>query len=60
MPDATLGVVRSLSPNDLQAIGLNWLMVNTFHLLKQPGEKTLEQANGLKNLMNCLDRKSVW
>ena len=29
MPDATLGV-RSLSPNDLQAIGLNWLMVNTF------------------------------
>jgi len=52
MPDATLGVVRSLSPNDLQAIGLNWLMVNTFHLLKQPGEKILKKAGGLKNLMN--------
>lgn len=52
MPDATRGVVRSLSPNDLQAIGLNWLMVNTFHLLKQPGEKILEKAGGLKNLMN--------
>lgn len=52
MPDATRGVVRSLSPNDLQAVGLNWLMVNTFHLLKQPGEKILEKAGGLKNLMN--------
>lgn len=52
MPDATLGVVRSLSPNDLQAIGLNWLMVNTFHLMRQPGEKILKKAGGLKNLMN--------
>ena len=52
MPDATLGVVRSLSPNDLQKIGLNWLMVNTFHLMKQPGEEILKRAGGLKKLMN--------
>jgi queuine tRNA-ribosyltransferase len=52
MPDATLGVVRSLSPNDLQEIGLNWLMVNTFHLMKQPGEEILKQAGGLKKIMN--------
>lgn len=52
MPDATLGVVRSLSPNDLQAIGLNWLMVNTFHLMSQPGEEILKKAGGLKKLMN--------
>lgn len=52
MPDATLGVVRSLSPNDLQDIGLNWLMVNTFHLMNQPGEKILKKSGGLKKLMN--------
>jgi len=52
MPDATLGVVRSLSPNDLREIGLNWLMVNTFHLMNQPGEKILKEAGGLKKLMN--------
>ena len=52
MPDATLGVVRSLSPDDLQAIGLNWLMVNTFHLMSQPGEIILNKTGGLKQLMN--------
>ena len=52
MPDATLGVVRSLSPQDLQDIGLNWLMVNTFHLMDQPGEAVLKQVGGLKKLMN--------
>lgn len=52
MPDATLGVVRSLSPDDLSAIGLNWLMVNTFHLMSQPGEIILNKTSGLKQLMN--------
>ncbi len=52
MPDATLGVVRSLSPEDLQSVGLEWLMVNTFHLMNQPGELALKKVGGLKKLMN--------
>ena len=52
MPDATLGVVRSLSPEDLQSVGLEWLMVNTFHLMNQPGELALKKIGNLKKLMN--------
>jgi len=52
MPDATLGVVRSLGPIDLQEIGLDWLMVNTYHLINKPGEKILKEVGGLKKLMN--------
>ena len=52
MPDATLGVVRSLSPQDLQTIGLDWLMVNTYHLWQKPGEELLRELGGVKKLMN--------
>ena len=52
LPDATLGVLRNLSPQDLKRVGLEGLMVNTYHLINRPGEKVLNQAGGLKKLMN--------
>jgi len=52
MPDATLGVVRSLSPRDLKSLGLDWLMVNTYHLWQTPGEDLLNQLGGVKKMMN--------
>jgi len=52
MPDATLGVVRSLSPQDLSRLGLDWLMVNTYHLWQKLGEDKLRQLGGIKKLMN--------
>ena len=51
MPDATLGVVRSLSVADLKNLGLNWLMVNSYHLWQKPGQELLQQVGGLKALM---------
>lgn len=52
LPDATLGVARSLDSLDLTRIGLEAVMVNTYHLIQRPGEATLEQIGGIKKLMN--------
>ncbi len=51
-PDATLGVVRTLDSNDLQQVGIQGLVVNTFHLRKQPGTELLQKLGGVKSLMN--------
>lgn len=51
-PDATLGVVRNLDSRDLKAIGLQSLMINSYHLQKQPGLAVLEKFGGIKKLMN--------
>jgi queuine tRNA-ribosyltransferase len=51
-PDGTLGVVRSLDSQDLAQVGIQGLVVNTFHLRQQPGIKTLTQLGGIKKLMN--------
>jgi queuine tRNA-ribosyltransferase len=51
-PDATRGVVRSLSSSDIKQVGINGLVVNTYHLRKQPGSELLSKINGIKKLMN--------
>ncbi len=52
LPDATLGVVRSLDSQDLQNCGIKGIVVNTFHLMSKPGIKILNKAGGIKKLMN--------
>ena len=52
LPDATRGVVRSLDSQDLKSVGIEGLVVNTFHLLIQPGAKSLARLGGVKKLMN--------
>lgn len=51
-PDATMGVVRSLSPADLRELNLAALIVNTWHLQQYPGAELLENSGGIKCLMN--------
>ncbi len=51
-PDATRGVVRGLDSEDLHEVGIEGLVVNTYHLLSHPGISVLKAAEGLKNLMN--------
>lgn len=50
-PDATRGVIRSVDSQDLKNAGTLGLIVNTYHLLSQPGPSVLKQAGGVKNFM---------
>lgn len=51
LPDATRGVVRTLSPDDLAAAGVEALMVNCLHLARAPGTQTIARVGGLHAFM---------
>ncbi len=50
LPDATLGVVRSLDADDLKRIGIQGLVMNTFHLMQRPGSSTIHALGGLHSM----------
>ncbi len=52
LPDATLGVVRGVDARDLEAAGVEGAVVNTYHLLTDPGISVLKKLGGIKKLMN--------
>src|SRR5690606_14967035 len=47
LPDATLGVVRAVDSGDLDSVGVPALVMNTFHLMQQPGSSTVQALGGL-------------
>ena len=47
LPDATFGYVRSLSADDLTSIGLEAVMMNSFHLMQKPGTTVVNTLGGL-------------
>lgn len=51
LPDATRGVIRSIDCKDLESTGIDGVVVNTFHLLSEPGLKVLDKFGGIKNFM---------
>lgn len=51
MPDATSGVVRSLTTRQLEETGTEMIVVNTFHLYVQYGIEKMESLGGIKTLM---------
>lgn len=50
MPDATLGVVRSLDATDLVQCGIQAVVMNTFHLMQHPGSSTIQALGGLHKM----------
>ena len=52
IPDGTLGVVKTLSVNDLHDINMQIILGNTYHLMIRPGIEILEKAGGLHKFMN--------
>jgi queuine tRNA-ribosyltransferase len=52
MPDATRGFVRSLSKGDLEEVKMGPMVVNTYHLYLQPGEKIIKKSGGIHDFMN--------
>ncbi|HET8712909.1 MAG TPA: tRNA guanosine(34) transglycosylase Tgt [Gemmatimonadales bacterium] len=51
MPVGTQATVRTLSPADLQAVGAQIVLANTYHLHVRPGEDVIEQLGGLHKFM---------
>ena len=50
LPDATFGVVRSVDAEDLEAIGIEAVVMNTFHLMQRPGSSTTQSLGGLHRM----------
>ena len=51
MPVGTQGTVRALSPLDLEAVGAQIVLANTYHLHVRPGEDTVAALGGLHRFM---------
>jgi queuine tRNA-ribosyltransferase len=50
MPDATLGVVRSLDATDVERCAIQAVVMNTFHLMQRPGSSTIQALGGLHKM----------
>jgi len=50
-PDATRGVIRSLDSHDIKASNIEGVIVNTYHLMSEPGTEVIKKAGGIKTFM---------
>lgn len=53
MPVGTLGLVKSLDPRDLTAMGAGLTLANAFHLMLRPGDKAVAEFGGLHRFSGC-------
>lgn len=51
MPVGTKATVKSLSASDVNKLGADILLANTYHLYLRPGENLIEQSGGLHEFM---------
>ncbi|MBR6192931.1 MAG: tRNA-guanine transglycosylase, partial [Treponema sp.] len=47
MPVGTKGTVKAVSKDDLEEIGFEIILANTYHLYLRPGEDLVGEAGGL-------------
>lgn len=52
IPIATRGAVKNLTTEELENLGAEIILGNTYHLYLQPGEKLIKRAGGLRKFMN--------
>ncbi len=52
MPVGTVGTVKTLTPDELKALGAEIILGNTYHLYLRPGMELMKAAGGLHNFMN--------
>jgi queuine tRNA-ribosyltransferase len=51
MPVGTQASVKSLDPNDLNQLGAEIILANTYHLMLRPGADAIEQFGGVSRFM---------
>ncbi|MBM3129867.1 MAG: tRNA guanosine(34) transglycosylase Tgt [Chloroflexi bacterium] len=52
MPVATQAAVKALTPDDLESLGAQLLIANTYHLALRPGSEKIAELGGLHAFMN--------
>jgi queuine tRNA-ribosyltransferase len=52
MPVGTLATVKTLSPEEVIAIGSGMILANTYHLALRPGTDIIAEAGGIHQFMN--------
>nr|NIT13888.1 tRNA-guanine transglycosylase [Candidatus Dadabacteria bacterium] len=57
MPVATLGTVKSITPEELEDMGFEMIISNAYHLYLRPGHKEINNLGGLHKFMNW--KKSI-
>jgi queuine tRNA-ribosyltransferase len=50
MPVGTAGAVKGITPSQLQEVGADIILANTYHLLLRPGVECVERMGGLHTL----------
>ncbi|HEY0970432.1 MAG TPA: tRNA guanosine(34) transglycosylase Tgt [Gemmatimonadales bacterium] len=51
MPVGTLATVKSLDPDELEAMGVQMLLANAYHLSQRPGDELVRALGGLHQFM---------
>ena len=49
MPVGTVGAVKTFSPHELEGLGAEIILGNTYHLYLRPGTEIIHAASGLHN-----------
>lgn len=52
MPVGTQATVKTLTPEELHAMGAQFILGNTYHLFLRPGTPLIREAGGLHKFMN--------
>ena len=52
LPVGTQGTVKTMSPRNLEEVGAEIILCNTYHLLLRPGPELIKEAGGLHKFMN--------
>ncbi len=52
MPVGTYGTVKAMTPEEMQGIGVQIILGNTFHLMLRPGTEIIKKHGDLHDLMN--------
>ncbi|MEX2244099.1 MAG: tRNA guanosine(34) transglycosylase Tgt [Fimbriimonadaceae bacterium] len=52
MPVGTYGTVKTLGSEDLEALGYELVLSNTYHLSQRPGSEVIERLGGLHKFMS--------
>ncbi len=52
LPVGTQGTVKTMSPRNLEEVGAEMILCNTYHLLLRPGSELIREAGGLHKFMN--------
>lgn len=52
IPVGTKATVKSLTPEQIQSIGAQAVLANTYHLYLEPGDEIIKKAGGLQKFMN--------